>query len=75
MDYSSIEIYGTQNGVIKKQMKFNSIVEEELLDIKERLKDEPHYDEQIITSIINPTGRIKLKILERLRLGYQKKIL
>jgi hypothetical protein len=62
-----------KNGVIKKQMKFNSIVEEELLDIKERLKDEPHYDEQIITSIINPAGRIKFKDIRKVTIGLSKK--
>jgi hypothetical protein len=62
-----------KNGVIKKQMKFNSIVEEELLDIKERLKEEPHYDEQIITSIINPTGRIKFKDIRKITIGLSKK--
>jgi hypothetical protein len=62
-----------KNGVIKKQMKFNSISEEELLDIKERLKNEPHYDEQIITSIINPTGRIKFKDIRKVTIGLSKK--
>jgi hypothetical protein len=62
-----------KNGVIKKQMKFNSIVDTELQDIKERLKDEPHYDEQIITSIINPTGRIKFKDIRKVTIGLSKK--
>jgi hypothetical protein len=62
-----------KNGVIKKQMKFNSITEEELLDIKERLKDEPHYDEQVITSIINPAGRIKFKDIRKVTIGLSKK--
>jgi hypothetical protein len=62
-----------KNGVIKKQMKFNSTTEEELLDIKDRLKDETHYDEQIITSIINPTGRIKFKDIRKVTIGLSKK--
>ena len=62
-----------KNGVIKKQMKFNSITEEELLDIKERLKNENHFDEQIITSIINPTGRIKFKDIRKITIGLSKK--
>ena len=62
-----------KNGVIKKQMKFNSITEEELQDIKERLKNESHYDEQIITSIINPTGRIKFKDIRKITIGLSKK--
>jgi hypothetical protein len=62
-----------KNGVIKKQMKFNSITEEELQDIQDRLKDIPHYDEQIITSIINPTGRIKFKDIRKITIGLSKK--
>jgi hypothetical protein len=62
-----------KNGVIKKQMKFNSITEEELQDFKERLKNESHYDEQIITSIINPTGRIKFKDIRKITIGLSKK--
>lgn len=62
-----------KNGVIKKQMKFNSTTEEELLDIKERLKNETHYDEQIITSIINPSGRIKFKDIRKITIGLSKK--
>jgi disulfide oxidoreductase YuzD len=62
-----------KNGVIKKQMKFNSIVESDLQDIKERLKNESHYDEQIITSIINPTGRIKFKDIRKITIGLSKK--
>ena len=61
------------NGVIKKQMKFNSTTEEELQDIRERLKNENHYDEQIITSIINPTGRIKFKDIRKITIGLSKK--
>jgi len=62
-----------KNGVIKKQMKFNSITEPELQDIKERLKHESHYDEQIITSINNPTGRIKFKDIRKITIGLSKK--
>ena len=62
-----------KNGVIKKQMKFNSIIEEDLQDIKERLKNESHYDEQIITSINNPNGRIKFKDIRKVTIGLSKK--
>jgi hypothetical protein len=62
-----------KNGVIKKQMKFNSNTEEEILDIKERLKNEPYFDEQIITSINNPSGRIKFKDIRKVTVGLSKK--
>ena len=46
------------NGVIKKQMKFNSSKTEELEFIQEKLQSETYYEENIITSIKNPTGRM-----------------
>jgi len=60
-------------GIIKKQMKFNSMREEELAIIKENLKNENYYDEQIITSIHNPTGRIKFKDIRKVSVGISKK--
>jgi hypothetical protein len=54
-------------------MKFNSITESELQDIKERLQDESYYDEQIITSINNPSGRIKFKDIRKITIGLSKK--
>jgi hypothetical protein len=62
-----------KNGVIKKQMKFNSITEEELHDIKIKLQSINHYDEQIITSINNPAGRIKFKDIRKVTIGMSKK--
>jgi len=62
-----------KNGVIKKQIKFNSITEEELQDIKNRLQHEKHYDDQIITSINNPNGRIKFKDIRKVTIGISKK--
>ena len=62
-----------EEGIIKKQMKFNSMTEEELLIIKENLKNEVYYEEQIITSIHNPTGRIKFKDIRKISVGISKK--
>lgn len=62
-----------QNGVIKKQMKFNSLIPEELATIKENLKNEKYFDEQIITSINNPSGRIKFKDIRKVSVGISKK--
>lgn len=62
-----------QNGVVKKQMKFNSLVEEELEDIQENLKNENFYEEQIITNINNPAGRIKFKDIRKISIGISKK--
>lgn len=62
-----------KNGIIKKQMKFNSLQQEEVDYIKEKLKDELYYDEQIITSINNPNGRIKFKDIRKVSVGISKK--
>ena len=61
------------NGVIKKQMKFNSLLQEELDDIQERIKHEECVDENIITSINNPAGRIKFKDIRKVSIGVSKK--
>ena len=61
------------NGVIKKQMKFNSFHPDELEEIKQNLKTETCFDEQIITSIDNPNGRIKFKDIRKVSIGISKK--
>jgi hypothetical protein len=68
-----ISYYNPTNGVIKKQIKINSMSIEELLEVQEKLKDEKHYDEHIITSINNPNGRIKFKDIRKISIGLCKK--
>jgi hypothetical protein len=58
-----------KEGVLKKQMKFNSLTPEELEDIQHHLKNEPHYEEYILTSINNPEGRIKFKDIRKVSVG------
>ena len=60
-------------GVIKKQIKFNSIKMEELNIIQEKLKKEEYFEEYIITSINNPDGRIKFKDIRNISIGLSKK--
>ena len=62
-----------QNGVVKKQMKFNSFLEEELVAIQNKLTHEKCFEEHIITSINNPTGRIKFKDIRKISIGISKK--
>jgi len=62
-----------RNGVIKKQMKFNSLTPEELHFNQEKLKDETYFEEHIITHIDNPTGRIKFKDTRKISIGISKK--
>jgi len=61
------------NGVIKKQKKFNSLTIEELKYIEEKLKLENYYEEHIITSINNPSGRVKFKDIRKVSIGISKK--
>jgi TATA-box binding protein (TBP) (component of TFIID and TFIIIB) len=61
------------NGVIKKQIKFNSKSVEELNIIQQRLQKEIYYDEQVMTHIDNPNGRIKFKDIRKITVGISKK--
>ena len=61
-------------GIIKKQMKFNTASEEELDKLRKKLDFKNNYvDEFIITQIINPTGRIKFKDVRKISIGLSKK--
>ena len=60
-------------GVVKKQMKFNSVVKEELQEIQNNLKNYNCVEQNIITSIDNPSGRIKFKDIRKVSIGLCKK--
>jgi len=60
-------------GVIKKQMKFNSLSIEELSFIQKKLETENYFEEYVITHIDNPTGRIKFKDTRKVSIGISKK--
>lgn len=62
-----------QNGVIKKQMKFNSSTKEELDEIQAKLTSDHYSEEHVITHIDNPAGRIKFKDIRKLSIGISKK--
>ena len=61
------------NGVIKKQIKFNSKTPEELNDIQERIQKELYYEEHIMSHIDNPNGRVKFKDIRKITIGISKK--
>jgi len=66
--------YGTPtDGIIKKQIKINSSSQDELDIITEKLKNVLYFDEQIITNINNPGGRIKFKDIRKITIGISKK--
>ena len=69
-----VMLYSTpQNGVIKKQMKFNSNIPEEVEEIQKYIESELYVDQQIMTSINNPNGRIKYKDIRKISIGISKK--
>ena len=61
------------NGVVKKQIKFNTSTPEELKFIQDKLQYETYFEEHVITHIDNPTGRIKFKDTRKLTIGISKK--
>ena len=68
MSYST-----ASNGVIKKQIKFNSKTAEELNIIQNKLQKELYYDEYVMSHIDNPNGRIKFKDIRKITVGISKK--
>lgn len=62
-----------QIGVVKKQMKFNSIEKQELEEIQQHLKLESCVEENVMTCIDNPSGRIKFKDIRKISVGISKK--
>ena len=61
------------DGIIKKQIKFNSLNIEELNLIKLKIEKETYCEQFIITSINNPDGRIKFKDIRKVSIGISKK--
>jgi hypothetical protein len=60
-------------GVIKKQIKINSTRQEEIDYIQSKLEKEIYFEQQIMTSINNPSGRIKFKDIRKITIGISKK--
>ena len=63
-----------QNGIVKKQMKFNSTCQEEVDAIQENLKDEYYVTEQVLTSVTAPSGSKNwFKDVRKISVGISKK--
>ena len=60
-------------GVIKKQMKFNSLEKQSYDEIQDNLKNENYFDQHVITHIENATGRILFKDIRKVSVGVCKK--
>jgi hypothetical protein len=66
--------YQRCEGVIKKQIKFQTTDPAYIASIKEKLEQQPRcYDEYIIEHIDNPTGRIPYKDQRKVSIGLCKK--
>ena len=62
-----------QEGVVKKQMKFNSTEQSQVDEIHNHLQDAVCVDQNIITSINNPDARVKFKDVRKVSIGISKK--
>tara|TARA_Y100000768_G_scaffold277769_1_gene213168 strand:- start:15255 stop:16400 length:1146 start_codon:yes stop_codon:yes gene_type:complete len=62
-----------KEGIIKKQMKFNSSSQEELNILQEKIKLENCVENHIISKIDNPQGRIKFKDIRKISIGISNK--
>lgn len=60
-------------GVVKKQMKFNSTTQEEVDIIINKSSKYYHVNNHIITRIVHPEGRIKFKDIRKVSIGLSKK--
>jgi hypothetical protein len=60
-------------GVVKKQMKFISINQEELDDIIKKKEKYEYVDELVISQIIKPDGRIKFRDIRKVSIGLCRK--
>jgi len=68
-----IEFYSPVDGVIKKQMKFNSTTQEEVDTIIQHKQNYKYVDDYIISKV-NPTdGRNKFKDIRKISIGICKK--
>jgi hypothetical protein len=66
--------YERREGVIKKQIKFQTTDPAVVASIKEKLEQQPRiYDEFVIEHIDNPTGRIPYKDQRKVSIGLCKK--
>ena len=66
--------YGTrQEGVVKKQIKFNSTTNNQVETIIEKCKEYDYVNQYVMQHIDNPTGRIKYKDVRKVSIGISKK--
>ena len=62
-----------KEGIVKKQMKFNSLSQEELDKNLSNIKETDVVENHIMTHIVNPEGRIKFKDVRKISVGLSNK--
>jgi hypothetical protein len=73
-DIPVVHYYSRCEAVIKKQIKFQTTSPDDIVTIKEKLKQQKrYYEEQIIEHIDNPNGRIVFKDQRKVSIGICKK--
>lgn len=68
-----IPYHQATEGIIKKQIKFNSVSKEEVATISKQKEKYEYVDEYIINHIDNSSGRIKFKDIRKISIGISKK--
>ncbi len=68
-----IPYYKPDNGVIKKQIKYNFTSNEESIEIDNILKKEDIVEQYSISKIDNPDGKVKYKDIRKITVGVCKK--
>tara|TARA_Y100000768_G_C23990197_1_gene691949 strand:+ start:7105 stop:8118 length:1014 start_codon:yes stop_codon:yes gene_type:complete len=66
--------YDSENeGIIKKQMKFNFIDKTQVLDFENKIKNESVVNVKILNQINNPSGRVTFKDVRKVDIGISNK--
>lgn len=68
-----IHYYDEKNGILKKQMKFNLISEEEVSNIEEKLKNIDNYIENYVIKKVSDNSITKFKDVRKISIGLCKK--
>lgn len=68
-----IPYHEPREGVVKKQMKFNSSSPEELSALQAKASPLDCVEEHVLQRIVNPEGRVKFKDVRKISIGLAKK--
>ena len=67
-----IEYDSEKEGIIKKQMKFNFLTQEEVAIFEDKIKNENCVKCKILNQVNNPSGRVTFKDVRKVDIGYCK---